>query len=152
MSEVSLEQTFQLESWLLPVAQSFTTQHQSLKPRLHLVHVARIQVVSICIHLYHLSPSTWHCILYRRQNCRHVSTCISYVWIKVARPGYLYAATCIWCNRGFTLTNTCCLTKQLHFNWVQLNNHILNIFLNNNEQVYSKKLSCVKTSLDLVVV
>ena len=38
-------------------------------PRFHLIHVARMQVVSICIHLYRLSPST--CILYRRQNCRH---------------------------------------------------------------------------------
>ena len=38
-------------------------------PRLHLIHVARIQVVPTCIHLYRLSPST--CILYRRQNCRH---------------------------------------------------------------------------------
>jgi len=50
-----------------------------------------------CIHLYRLPPST--CILYRRQNCqsrRHVSTCIR---IQVSPPGYLYAATRIWCKR-----------------------------------------------------
>jgi len=27
-------------------------------PRVHLIHVARIQVVSTCIHFYRLSPST----------------------------------------------------------------------------------------------
>ena len=36
-------------------------------PHLHLIHV--VQVVSTCIHLYCLSPST--CVLYRRQNCHH---------------------------------------------------------------------------------
>ena len=41
-------------------------------PRVHApdsLHVARIQVVSTCIHLYRLPPPT--SILYRRQNCRH---------------------------------------------------------------------------------
>ena len=71
-----------------------------------------------CIHLYPLSPST--CILYWRQNCRHgyyiyplvstsrtlLRTCIRlymYRRIQVARPGYLYPATCIWCKRGLTV-------------------------------------------------
>ena len=40
-----------------------------IMPRLHQIHVARIQVVSTCIHLYPLSP--FACILYRRQNYRH---------------------------------------------------------------------------------
>ena len=64
-------------------------------------------------------------ILYRRQNCRHgnmyprpLRTCIHlYMYIsidiyrrinKVARPGYLCPATCIWCKRGFRAQrNTC---------------------------------------------
>ena len=44
-----------------------------LKLHLHLIHVARIQDVSTCIR------------------------------IQVARSGYLYPATCIWCKRGFTV-------------------------------------------------
>jgi len=43
-----------------------TPEGGTVTPRLHLIHVARIQFVSTCIHLYRLSPST----LYRRQNCR----------------------------------------------------------------------------------
>jgi len=39
-------------------------------PRLHLIHVARIQVVSTCIHLNRLSPFT--CILYQRKKCHGV--------------------------------------------------------------------------------
>ena len=58
-------------------------------PRLHLIHVARIQVVSTCIHLYRLSPST-SCIGDKLLLRRRVSTCIR---IQVARPGYLYPAT-----------------------------------------------------------
>jgi len=60
-------------------------------PRLHLIHVARIQVVSTCIIC--VACRRLHCVQYRRQKLplrRHVSTCIR---IQVARPGYLYPAT-----------------------------------------------------------
>ena len=62
----------------------------TIMPRLHLIHVSRIQVVSTCIYLYRLSPST--CILYWRHlvvtaTCIHVSTCVR---IQVACPGYMY--------------------------------------------------------------
>jgi len=78
--------------------------------RVYTRYVARIQVLSTCIHLYRLTPTTR--ILYRRQNCLLrgitatlyplvsgdiVSTCIR---IHRARPGYLYPATCVWCRRG----------------------------------------------------
>jgi len=33
-----------------------------MMPRLHLIHVARIQVVSTCIHLYRLSPFTLYSV------------------------------------------------------------------------------------------
>ena len=36
----------------------FLRMCRRLKPRLYLIHVARIQVVSTCIHLCRLSPST----------------------------------------------------------------------------------------------
>ena len=86
-----------------------TIEAVCIMPRLHLIDVARIKVVSnciICIACRHL-----HCILYRR----HVSTCIR---IQVARPCYLYPATsCIWCKRGLMLCssvgwmNTCSGTR-----------------------------------------
>jgi len=58
-------------------------------PRLHQMHVARIQVVSTCIACYRLHVS---CIGNKIVvNAAHVSTCIR---IQVARPGYLYPATC----------------------------------------------------------
>jgi len=71
-------------------------------PRLYLIHVARIQVVSTCIYLYRLSPST--CIGDKTvvtAACIHLYPCTS-IRIQVDRPGYLYPATCIWCKRGFT--------------------------------------------------
>ena len=62
-------------------------------PRLHLIHVARIQVVSICIHLYPLSPSTLYPVSATKLSSRrHVST---FIRIQVARLRYLLTATCI---------------------------------------------------------
>ena len=74
-----------------------------MMPRVHLIHVARVQVTS-CIHLYRLSPSIHVSgigdkIVVNGALRRHVSTCIR---IHVARPGYLYPATCIWCKRGLS--------------------------------------------------
>ena len=66
-------------------------------PRVHQVHVARIQVVSTCIPyrrlLYPVSATK------SSELRRHVSTCIR---IQVARPGYLHPETCIWCIRGLS--------------------------------------------------
>ena len=58
------------------------------------IHVARIHIVSsliitCCIHLY---PD-----------------------IRVARPGYLYPATCIWCKRGFIVIHAVVLSTQSYF-------------------------------------
>ena len=44
-------------TWGVGPALAFTL-HKNLKPRLHLIHVARKQVVSTCIHLYRCSPYT----------------------------------------------------------------------------------------------
>jgi len=78
-------------------------------------------VLSICIHLYRLSPSK--CILYRWQNCRLrglTATCIHLYpdTLQVARPGYmyLYPATCIWCKRGFI--NRLLVSKSKRDTWM----------------------------------
>jgi len=75
-------------------------------PRLHLIHLAQIQVVSTCIAdkivvtatCIHLYPQVEHCIelvsIYI-----YPSTCI-----RLRVDGYLYPATCISCKRGFTST------------------------------------------------
>jgi len=70
-------------------------------PHLHLKHVARIQVVFTCMHLIACRRLHVSCISATKLPLRrYVSTCIR---IQVARPGYLYPATCIWCKRGFSL-------------------------------------------------
>jgi len=89
-----------------------------IMPRLHLIHVARIQVVCTCIpccHLHvscigdkpvvmatciHLYPQVEHCLELVSVDM-YLSTCRR---IQVARPGYLYPATCIWCKCGFIPT------------------------------------------------
>ena len=67
--------------------------YYAITPRSHLIHVARIQVVSTCVPCHRLHVS---CIgnetIVSMASRRHVSTCS---WIRVDRPGYLYPVTCI---------------------------------------------------------
>jgi len=65
-------------------------------PRLHLTHVARIQVVSTCIHLYPLSPSV-SCIGDKIVVTANVATCFRLHCIRRHVDGYklLVRDTCI---------------------------------------------------------
>ena len=79
-------------------------------PRLHLIHVAWIQVVFTCIHLYRLSPSIIIVSCFGDKivvttTYIHLYALVSGIRIHtdVARPGYLYPATCMWCKRGLSL-------------------------------------------------
>ena len=54
-------------------------KHANVMPRLHLIHVARIQVVSISIHLYPLSRRLhvgYPVSAIKLSSRLHVSTCI----------------------------------------------------------------------------
>jgi len=65
--------------------QIFYTASLYFKPRLHLIHVARVQVVSICIACRRLHVSCFgDKIVVNAALRRHVSTCIR---IQVARQG-----------------------------------------------------------------
>ena len=81
---------------------------QWLKPRLHLIHVSGYKLYSlvslVAVYMYPVSATKLSLTRYYGDMYPPVSTCI---WIQVARPGYLYPATCIWCK---TRLNPLCTT------------------------------------------
>ena len=83
--------TFAIDTQLPTVGSllgSHTLRYVTVKPCLHQIHIARIQVF---FHLYPLSPSTCRPILYQRQNCRY-----SDMYLLVSGYKLLVWDTCIW--------------------------------------------------------